>query len=551
MFNQITCPDAVPGFLGFFDISIAPTLLFYSYFPIVIIALLLSAFILLKDKYSLQSKLLLLISINFSLWVIMAIVEWIAVYASIVHFSWQIIAVFEMLIFIFALYFVAVFLNKKDIDFKYKLLLSAAFLPVIIALPTTLNMSSFDVANCQANNGYIWEYIYIFEVSSIVIMMFMFYRKFRSLMKGDSFRKQVVILALGIFLFLGMFTLTNVVGDSLLVYEFNLIGPVGMALFVALLAFMIVRFKTFNIKLIGAQALIGALTAIVFAALFVRKIENVRWVLIGSLIFVVFVGVLLIRSVKREIEQREKIEKLAEELEQTNGRQETLIHFIGHEVKGFLTKDSAAFASLIDGDFAPLPDALKPFVTQALAQSRDGARSVTDILTASNQKKGTVSYAKESFDLKALAEEVVEKMKPVASGKGLTLSFEAADVGTPYIFTGDKGKIGDNVFHNIIDNSINYTPSGSIAVSLKKENGKFIFAVKDTGIGITEEDKKRLFTEGGHGKDSQKVNTHSTGYGLYIAKNIIDAHKGAIRAESEGEGKGATFVIELPIENPK
>ena len=70
--------------------------------------------------------------------------------------------------------------------------------------------------------------------------------------------------------------------------------------------------------------------------------------------------------------------------------------------------------------------------------------------------------------------------------------------------------------------------------------------MKDTGIGINEEDKERLFTEGGHGKDSQKVNAHSTGYGLFIAKSIVLAHGGTIRAESDGEGKGSTFIVEFP-----
>src|SRR3990167_9362615 len=172
-----------------------------------------------------------------------------------------------------------------------------------------------------ANYRYIWEYVYIFEVSSIVIMMYMFFNKFRSLAKGDQFRKQIVILAIGIFLFLGMFTATNVLGDSLLVYEFNLIGPIGMVAFVALLAFMIVKFKTFNIKLIGAQALVGALTAIIFAALFVREIDDVRYVLVGSILLVIAVGIMLVRGVKREIAQREKIERLAGELAATNERQ--------------------------------------------------------------------------------------------------------------------------------------------------------------------------------------------------------------------------------------
>ncbi|HEY4498786.1 MAG TPA: ATP-binding protein, partial [Candidatus Paceibacterota bacterium] len=64
---------------------------------------------------------------------------------------------------------------------------------------------------------------------------------------------------------------------------------------------------------------------------------------------------------------------------------------------------------------------------------------------------------------------------------------------------------------------------------------------------ITPEDMKLLFTEGGHGKDSIKVNVHSTGYGLFIAKQIVEAHKGKIWAESEGEGRGSRFIVEFPM----
>lgn len=252
------------------------------------------------------------------------------------------------------------------------------------------------------------------------------------------------------------------------------------------------------------------------------------------------------RSVKKEIEQREHIEKLAGELAETNERQETLIHFIGHEVKGFLSKDAGAFAAISQGDFGVPSDGMKPFVDRALVESRLGADSVGNILKASNLKKGTVTYTKETFDLKALVAQAVEQAKPAAEEKGLALSFVAAD-GASYQMTGDKVQINDHVLRNLIDNAVHYTPSGSVEVSLKRNGTKIIFAVKDTGVGITEEDKKRLFTEGGHGKDSQKINAHSTGYGLYIARQITEAHGGAIRAESEGEGKGAAFIVEFPV----
>lgn len=77
-------------------------------------------------------------------------------------------------------------------------------------------------------------------------------------------------------------------------------------------------------------------------------------------------------------------------------------------------------------------------------------------------------------------------------------------------------------------------------------NSKILLSVKDTGIGINEEDKKRLFTEGGRGKDSVKVNVDSTGYGLYTVKLIADAHNGRVWAESAGAGKGSQFYLELP-----
>ena len=112
---------------------------------------------------------------------------------------------------------------------------------------------------------------------------------------------------------------------------------------------------------------------------------------------------------------------------------------------------------------------------------------------------------------------------------------------------GDEEKIRRHVIRNIIDNSIKYTPHGSVRVNLGRDGSKMHLVISDTGVGITPEDMKHLFTEGGHGKDSIKVNVHSTGYGLFIAKQIVEAHGGKIWADSDGEDKGSRFIIELPI----
>ena len=108
--------------------------------------------------------------------------------------------------------------------------------------------------------------------------------------------------------------------------------------------------------------------------------------------------------------------------------------------------------------------------------------------------------------------------------------------------------ISEHVIRSLIDNSIRDTPHGAITVSLAPRGKMMRFSVKDTGVGITTDDMKRLFTEGGHGKDSIKVNVDSTGYGLFIAKQVVEAHDGKIWAESEGAGKGSEFIVELPVQ---
>ena len=124
-----------------------------------------------------------------------------------------------------------------------------------------------------------------------------------------------------------------------------------------------------------------------------------------------------------------------------------------------------------------------------------------------------------------------------------------------YTVNGDEEQLR-HVFKNLIENALHYTPKGSIAVRLRQSVAEssvdpsvphsIIFSVKDSGVGLTDEDKALLFTQGGRGKDSVKVNVESTGYGLFIAKGIVDAHHGRIWAESEGRDKGATFFVELP-----
>jgi two-component system phosphate regulon sensor histidine kinase PhoR len=97
---------------------------------------------------------------------------------------------------------------------------------------------------------------------------------------------------------------------------------------------------------------------------------------------------------------------------------------------------------------------------------------------------------------------------------------------------------------NFIDNSIKYTKEGQIDVSVKRESNKILFRVKDTGMGMTKEIKDSLFQKFARG-DGARMNTTGSGLGLYLAKEIVVAHKGTVFIESEGLNKGSTFGFEL------
>ena len=115
-----------------------------------------------------------------------------------------------------------------------------------------------------------------------------------------------------------------------------------------------------------------------------------------------------------------------------------------------------------------------------------------------------------------------------------------------YHTNGDKVQLAQ-VVRNLIDNSIRYTPQGSIKLEMTKNNNRILLKIIDTGVGISDELMPKLFTKGGRDKDSQKINVNSTGFGLSFVKGVVEAHNGRVWAESPGPNKGSTFYLELPV----
>ncbi len=228
-----------------------------------------------------------------------------------------------------------------------------------------------------------------------------------------------------------------------------------------------------------------------------------------------------------------------------NERHESLIYFISHEVKGWLTKNEAAFAAIAEGDLGDVSQAVKDFAETALDDTRKGVTTLIDILNATSLKNGVVRYSSERFDLRHAIDSLLERQRKSLRSKKITFVTKIPD--DVFEVMGDEAQIRDHVLKNLLENAVRYTRQGEIIISLKRSPTKISLAIKDSGVGLSDEDKKNLFTEGGRGRHSRKMNAHSTGYGLFIAKQIVDDHGGKIWAESKGEGHGSTFHVEFDI----
>ena len=164
-------------------------------------------------------------------------------------------------------------------------------------------------------------------------------------------------------------------------------------------------------------------------------------------------------------------------------------------------------------------------------------------LNQASLRVGTIKYDMKPLDFKEMVEEVAKEKKGTAETKKLKLKTDIKDGN--YTITGDRRWLKEAML-NLVDNAVKCTDKGQITVGLELKEKQILFYVKDTGRGITPEDRKNLYTEGGRGKNSLLYNVDSTGYGLSTVKIVVEAHKGKVWEDTE-VGKGSTFWVKLPV----
>ena len=156
----VTCTDGQATTLGYFDLSLAPDLLNYSYTTIAFVALFVGSYIFVQNRSSVLHKVLFLQTLTFALFIISEIIQWIVIPAGIVHFAYSISLLLQSLILLFTFYFVYLFVNQKDLSFKGKLFVFTLLAPIITLLPSKLNLEGILLESCSGVTGILWNYFY-------------------------------------------------------------------------------------------------------------------------------------------------------------------------------------------------------------------------------------------------------------------------------------------------------------------------------------------------------------------------------------------------------
>ncbi|MCX6761292.1 MAG: HAMP domain-containing sensor histidine kinase [Candidatus Moranbacteria bacterium] len=380
-------------------------------------------------------------------------------------------------------------------------------------------------------------------------------------------------------------------------YNVEQAGIFMMTVFLGFLAYLIVKFKAFEIKLIGAQALVVTLIVIIGSQFaFIQNNTNRILTAITLALAVVF-GWILIRSVKKEVQQREELEIANNEIEKRNleiekrnkklnaankeisDRKNQLqkisdslavandqlklldtaktdfISMASHQLRTPPTPIKGYSSMLLEGSYGELNPEQKKAIENIANANNQQIAFVEDLLAVSRIESGSMKFVFEKCQIEEFCQEVISNLTLKAKDKGLYLDYKAPATPLPELFV-DGAKIRE-VISNLVDNAVKYTLKGGVTLLVelcekKAENclakPHLRITVSDTGIGIPAEEIPYLFAKFSRGKDTSRLNTGGTGLGLYVVKIITEANGGKVWIESPGANLGTKFILELPLE---
>ena len=261
------------------------------------------------------------------------------------------------------------------------------------------------------------------------------------------------------------------------------------------------------------------------------------------LLFILITGILvflIFSDISKSNTYRAQLLEAKEEAERLSAVKQRFLANMSHEIRTPL-QSIIGFTEQVRKEEKPRRESLDVIYHS----SEHLLQIVNEILDYSRIVSGRFSFEKQSFNMLQLLENVAETMGLQATRKNIAFAFNAPDAaGT---FSGDPFRLRQ-ILYNLLGNAIKFTEKGEVALSAEvrafPKKTEFTFRISDTGIGMTEEEKKRVFTSFEQADTSIQRTFGGTGLGLSIVKSLVEAQGGSIGLEST-PGEGSTFIVKL------
>jgi signal transduction histidine kinase len=582
-------------------------LLYYSHIPTAIISLFLGLYVLIKGRKGVLSKVFFALTLMFVVWSILDLFTWLSPDSRVIMFTWSLTGLVETFFFVFSFYFVYLFAEKKDIPLGYKMIGGIILLPLILMIPTKFNLTAFNIDQCYSlENNYSLYYKYFVEILFSLIILLYSLVKIKKEKVDKYFKKQLIILLVGVSLFLLSFFsaifLSGYLADNgwnMFGYKFEMYGLFGTVIFMGFLSYLIVQYKAFKIELIRSQALVGALVVLIGALFFYVQENGGRILIAINVLLALIFGRLLVKSVKAEIQKSEELEIANKEISERKDQLQVMSDSLAisndklkvandklqeldqaksdffaraaHDLRNPLTSIKGFTSLLEEGSYGQVNEEQKGVLGKVLGVSERMMGLVEDFLTASKLETGGMQYNFAKCKVEIICQDIVDMLFPKAKDKGLYLDFKKPEENLPEP-TVDASRIMESV-SNLVDNAVKYTEKGGVTIKLEQDDhseykrplstsneekaeenieGPVLrITVADTGMGIPKDGIHYLFAKYSRGKGEARTKTKGTGLGLYVGKCMIEDNGGKVWAESDGEGLGSRFIVELPVNPPK
>ena len=241
--------------------------------------------------------------------------------------------------------------------------------------------------------------------------------------------------------------------------------------------------------------------------------------------------------------QRQQLQIAQAQLQRAVQMRDDFLSMISHELRNPLNSvylQAQVRRKMLSGPTPPDNAAMLRTVERDERQIRSMVRLLDDMLDVSRLRTGNLAIAPAPFDLAESARAMVEAMQEQARQKGVAITLEAPD---SLPLEGDEFRI-EQVINNLLTNALRYGQGKPVAVTVTAADGEARVSVRDQGMGIAPEDQERIFEQFERTDGAAQV--AGLGLGLYIARQIAQAHGGQLQVHSRA-GEGAEFVLSLPL----